>query len=212
MSNAEANLMGKWLAQGSGWGQTHSFKSRKKETENNIRNKEARQRKQQSQQQQQQQQQQQRTFHQLDLSGENIDLQDGEAFGDTMTKKGPGILRFISQNWNGIPESSYNDKSSQIVNQICSRDADGWMGQETGLCWYKVEEKNQWRERTRQKGIRLNSNFQFNTTELERTEAIQAGGVAVIITNDLTPRCCERGGDPTGLGRWAWTRIEGTDN
>ena len=31
MSNAEANLMGKWLAQGSGWGQTHSFKSRKKE-------------------------------------------------------------------------------------------------------------------------------------------------------------------------------------
>jgi hypothetical protein len=65
------------------------------------------------------------------------------------------------------------------------------------------------KERTQH--ARLNSNFQYNTAELERTEILQAGGVAVITTKSLTPRCASRGGDPTGLGRWAWTCIEGTD-
>jgi hypothetical protein len=47
---------------------------------------------------------------------------------------------------------------------------------------------------------------------MERTDVIQAGGVAVITTSKLTPRCSDGGGDPSGLGRWAWTRIEGSGN
>jgi hypothetical protein len=53
----------------------------------------------------------------------------------------------------------------------------------------------------------------FSTTQPNWTGAIQAGGVAVITTNDLIPiRSESRGGDPTGLGQWAWTRIEGSDD
>jgi hypothetical protein len=39
-------------------------------------------------QQQRQQQTMKCSFQQLDLNVENVDLEDGEAFGDTMTKKG----------------------------------------------------------------------------------------------------------------------------
>jgi hypothetical protein len=100
MSTKEAAIMGKWLAQGSGWGPTHLFKSRKKQQ---IQTTQATQQKQQQQQQQTlQQDTTQRTFQQLDLHGENIELKDGEAFGDTMMTKGTDTLRFISQNLHGI--------------------------------------------------------------------------------------------------------------
>ena len=64
----------------------------------------------------------------------------------------------------------------------------------------------------RGQNVRLNSNLQSNDIELDISEALQAGGVAVIATSTLTPRCSSRGGDHTGLGRWAWTRLEGSDN
>jgi hypothetical protein len=94
------------------------------------------------------------------------------------------------------------------VDQVCGKDSDAWLLQEIGLCWPKVDETGRWAE----SGVRSNSNLQYNSTELDKSKAIQAGGVAVITTNDLMPRSVSRGGDPTGLGRWAWTRIEGSDN
>jgi hypothetical protein len=115
------------------------------------------------------------------------------------------------QNINGIPEQPTTSKSRQIADQISNSGADAWMIQETGLCWAKVDDLGQWQERTRTHGTRLNSNFQYNKTEIERTEVLQAGGIAVITTTALTPRCCSQGGDPTGLGRWAWTRLEGSN-
>jgi hypothetical protein len=57
----------------------------------------------------------------------------------------------------------------------------------------------------------MHSNFGFNKTELDRSEALQAGGTGIITNNSLTPRCTSHGADPTGLGRWVWTRLEGSD-
>jgi hypothetical protein len=72
---------------------------------------------------------------------------------------------------------------------------------------------NQWGEYTKKKGARLNSNFQYNKTEMQRTHTLQAGRVTMITTSQLTPRCVDGGGDPMALAQWAsWTCLEGVDN
>jgi hypothetical protein len=55
----------------------------------------------------------------------------------------------------------------------------------------------------------MNSNFRYNKTEIPISEATQAGGVAVLTSDALTPRYAMKGVDPLGLDQWAWTRIEG---
>jgi hypothetical protein len=200
-----------WLVRNKGWAKTRVYKARKKNIKQTIKNKT----KQSSQthqtsykyKSQRGKKTKEKIFQQLDLDGNNIDDQDGEAFADLMKEKAPKTRGIKSQNINGVPEHPFHFKS-----RPSDPDTDGWLLQETGLCWIKVGETGQWKERTRKSGIQLNSNFKFNSTELERSEALQAGGVAVITTNSLTPRCESSGGDDTGLGRWAWTRIEGADN
>ena len=202
-----------WLVRNEGWAKTRVYKARKKinkQTLNKQTNQQSRINRKPSKHKNKNKT---KNYQQLNMSGENMDEQDGEAFGDTMRKKSPDTIRVISQNINSIPENPFHFKSRQIVNQVGSHDADAWLFQETGLNWKKIDEASQWTERTRTTGLRLNSNFQFNSTEMDRSEALQAGGVAVITTcSTLTPRCSSSGGDPSGLGRWAWTRIEGSDN
>ena len=94
-----------------------------------------------------------------------------------MTKKGPDTIRIISQNINAMPEDSRQVKSKQIVYQVCNGlEADAWMLQELGLCWPKVHESSQWAERVRSQNVRLNSNLQYNKTEMDRSESKQAMG------------------------------------
>ena len=117
----------------------------------------------------------------------------------------------MSQNIGCLPTNPPHYKSKEIINQVCTSDTDAWLIQEVGLCWTKMEDSAQWSERTQRTGNRLHSNFAYNKTELRRSKVMQAGGVAVITTSVLIPRCTARGYDPLGLGRWAWTRLAGVN-
>jgi hypothetical protein len=173
----------RWLVQEQGWAKTHVYKARKKSRKQQLKNKPTHKKR-----TQQEQKKKAKIFQQLNMDGENIDAQDGEAFGDVIKMlKPPETTRVISQNVNGVPEYPIHSKSRKIVDQVCGKDSDAWLLQELGLCWPKVDKTGQWAERTRKSGVRSNANLQFYSTELDKSEAIQAGGVAVITTNDLTP-------------------------
>jgi hypothetical protein len=197
MTDRRASISGGRSAQSEGWELIHNWKYRKKKKKTKTKLKKTIE--------------PTTIYQQLDLRGENIDETDGEAFGDLCGKKAIETVRITSQNINGIPEQRTHYRSREITSVISQGTSDAWLIQEPGLCWPKVDETNQWSERTKKKGTRWNSNFGFNRTELERSEAKQAGGSAIITTNELTPRCTSRGSDPTGLGRWVWTRLEGSD-
>jgi hypothetical protein len=74
------------------------------------------------------------TFQQLNLQVENIDQNDGEAFGDKMGNKDEDTVRIISQNIGCLQENTRNNKSKQIINQVCNWGADVWLLQEVGIC------------------------------------------------------------------------------
>jgi hypothetical protein len=199
---SKVSIWGGWLTNGEGWKRLQVFKAKKKHNNNTTQIKDSTKKTRRSKRT--------RQYQQLDLKGENIEKTDGEAFGDQMRDKGKDTIRIISQNIGCMPEKASHEKSRKIVEQVRQSGADAWLFQEVGLCWAKVDESNQWTERTKNKGMRMHANFGYNKTELQQSKPIQAGGVAVIATDGLPPRCVSRGVDPLGLGRWAWTRIEGT--
>jgi hypothetical protein len=137
-SKSGETTLGRWLLREEGWAKTHAYKKRKKKTKIKFIRKNSY-----TYKSQRETTKKTRIFQQLDMEGNNIDEQDGEAFADKMKKKGPETIRIKSQNIKGVPEHPIHFKSRQIVNNICDQDTDGWLVQETGLCWKKVGETGQ---------------------------------------------------------------------
>jgi hypothetical protein len=150
-------------------------------------------------------------LQQLTLHGHNLDLHDGEEYGDKITPKPSGIFRVLHQNIKLVPENPKANKNKQISNFISNGDADVYLLQEIGLCWQKLSIESQWSERLRSDHS-LHSNLDYNNTEVPITENVQYGGVAIITKDEATHRFHDSGKDPSGLGRWAWTRIQGQEN
>jgi hypothetical protein len=79
-----------------------------------------------------------------------------------------------------------------------------------GVNWSKLKGRDKWHERIA--GRRVHSNLAHNVRELADTDRLQAGGTGLSIGPEHQGRCRTHGHDPTGLGRWAWTRIQGTSD
>ena len=60
---------------------------------------------------------------QLTLQGHNLDLQDGEEYGDKITPKSPSTFRIVQQNIKLVPENPKAYKNKQISNFISNGDA-----------------------------------------------------------------------------------------
>ena len=63
-------------------------------------------------------------LHQITLQGHNLDLHDGEEYGDKLTPKSMGTFRIIQQNIKLIPENPKSSKNKQISNFISNGDTD----------------------------------------------------------------------------------------
>ena len=151
------------------------------------------------------------TQQQTTLRGVNLDLLDNEHFGDILLPKLPGILRIFLLNLNCLPLRPTREQNRELSQFICNCDADILLFQELGLFWPKLPPEDQWSERLHTRA-NINSNLAYNTTEPDRTEAVQYGGTAVITKNEATHRFLDSGNDPSGLGHWAWTQIQGQEN
>jgi hypothetical protein len=51
--------------------------------------------------------------------------------------------------------------------------------------------------------------FSYNKTKLHQTKTIQHGGVGICTTDEGVHRVLSTNHDPSGLGRWAWVRLQG---
>ena len=148
-------------------------------------------------------------LYQTDIQGNTIEKQDLEAFGDTMGRKEANVFRIMFQNIHNLPLSSHVNRSRQVIDCIATQELDVFLMTEVGLCWSKLSAYDQWHERTMGRLAQHKSVFRYNTTELHQTTAIQHGGVGVCTTDEGVNRVINTGGDLSGLGRWAWVRLQG---
>ena len=80
---------------------------------------------------------------------------------------------------------------------------------EIGLCWKLLEIGDQWFERVFGKFRATRSCFAYNKTELQKTNKLQHGGVGLMAVDDVAHRVVLQGRDESGLGRWAWLKLQG---
>jgi hypothetical protein len=139
----------------------------------------------------------------------NLDFEDAESFGDVQQAKRDNILRVGFQTIHNLPEDCRTSKSRQLVDYAVQKDYDCFMMAEIGLNWTKISANDRWFKRISGKFRTSRSVFAHNVTELHQSEVLQPGGVGLMSTDDVTYRITATGKDPTGLGRWCWTRFQG---
>ena len=150
-----------------------------------------------------------RQFYQLDIQGQNQELQDAEPYGDTMQKKPNSTLRIMLHNVNRLPLNATHDKSKILFSTIANKQIDIALITEIGINWKKSNSKDRWYERTRTAFQTAKSEVAHNINEPTITSNVQFGGVAITTVDDASHRVISQGSDPSGLGRWVWMRLEG---
>ena len=80
---------------------------------------------------------------------------------------------------------------------------------EIGLYWKLLGIADQWFERTFGKFQSTRSCFAYNRMEPGITKKLQTGGVEIMAANDVVHRIVSQGHNESGLGRWAWMKLQG---
>jgi hypothetical protein len=148
-------------------------------------------------------------YYQRTMKGRNLEKDDVEAFGDKMHSKGDETFRVGFQNIANLPQDMRTAKSRQTISYMVQRHYDVFMMSEIGLCWKKLGVEDQWFERTFGKFKTTRSCMAYNKTELGMTRALQPGGVGILAADDVVHRIVKHGRDESGLGRWAWLKLQG---
>jgi hypothetical protein len=143
------------------------------------------------------------------MQGENQDAADVEEFGERMQAKRDDVFRVGLQNITNLSEKKNVSKSRQIISYIVQKQFDVFMMTEVGLCWKFVALTDQWFERIFGKFRSSRSCFGYNKTELDKSKTLQPGGVGIIAVDDSSHRVTLQGRDESGLGRWAWLKLQG---
>ena len=79
---------------------------------------------------------------------------------------------------------------------------------ETNRCWHLLDPADRIPERFRGWWESQHATVAYNTCDPHANQ-FQRGGVALLSINQAAHRVCGAGRDPSGLGRWAWTRYMG---
>ena len=98
----------------------------------------------------------------------------GHQYDQGMDTHDTNKVRIHSHNINNIPQYTTHIKNRSIINEIKQKTADIHLWQETGLCWPKVETRDNWRSRTKE--LSVHSNLTCNTAELPISSPYQPGG------------------------------------
>jgi hypothetical protein len=134
-----------------------------------------------------------RAYQQRTVLGKNLELKDVEEFGDPLQAKLDDVLRIGLHNLANLSQDGRTSKSRQLIHFILHKSFDIFLMTEIGLCWTKVSNGNQWHERILGKFRSCRSVFAYNKTELQRSKALQPGGVGIIATDEVTHRVTAQG-------------------
>jgi hypothetical protein len=83
---------------------------------------------------------------QRDLHGNAQELNDVEAYGDTMRKKSNHTLRIMLHNINRLPIDGRSAKSRKLLSTIATKQIDIALLTEVGLYWKKINSRDRWYE------------------------------------------------------------------
>ena len=132
-----------------------------------------------------------------------------EYVGDKGENKEGDCLRIVTQNINGIGQKSNNIKEKSVKEFIQQFHIDLYAIQQLDVCWDKVRNRNKIWDRWRGWAENSNLSVAYSTDEVDR-RPYQPGGAAVISSGRITHTWDSSGTDNRKLGRWAWTRFQGS--
>ena len=124
--------------------------------------------------------------------------------------KPPDTLRICLQNFGGWPQTTKQQKNDNIRGFVNSAEIDIFLTTENNIAWHKLPGGDRLPERTRGWWESINITTAHNTTD-GNTGKYQPGGVGVLSVNRAAHRVKSFGRDPTGLGRYCWTVLQGRD-
>jgi hypothetical protein len=139
--------------------------------------------------------------------------QDGTlAFGDVRRNTTDEFLSLGFWNCGGFPTDNSNAKNKMFIELIRQNNFDVFGFSEVNVHWKALPARSRLPERT----IGWFESLHRTTTYLEECQtwtpgtAYQVGGVTQWSIDKVAHRVFESGQDNSGLGRWVWTRYQGT--
>jgi hypothetical protein len=155
----------------------------------------------------------QNTIPRQDNTREDILQASEEYVGNQIRRINTGTtLRIGFLNINGLPPSTDDPKNKLLYNSITNNQI-GILGMtELNKCWHLLPDKDKWKERSRGWWETSHSNLSYNRNDNTLSTVYQPGGTAIISIENTSHRIIKSGQDPSGLGRWTWTRYRGKHN
>lgn len=112
-------------------------------------------------------------------------------------------------NTNGLRREKYKEKNKAIKRFLRKYKLDIFGLTEPNLHWDSLDPTDRWEARMAGMGWKhAHHNIAFNTTD-DSTQEWQPGGCILTSLERMVHRKISSGADPTGLGRWCWTRYRG---
>ena len=143
-------------------------------------------------------------------------LPAGDCLGDNHRCRSSLATRVTFQNVNGIPEDGDHVKQRQINSWLKDERVGIALLAEAKTYWPSISEGQSWNDRMRQatskskqKGFYSSVAYNKHQQRSAATTAFQWGGCIATVLNQVSHRAKEGGHDPTGLGRWAYVRLQG---
>jgi len=117
-------------------------------------------------------------------------------------------LQICLQNFGGWPQTAKQQRNNNIRGFVNLAEIDIFLTTENNIAWHKLLGCNHLPEQTRGWWESLNITTAHNTTD-NNTGKYQPGGVRVLSVNRVAHRVKSFGRDPSGLGRYCWTVLQG---
>ena len=109
-------------------------------------------------------------------------------------------------NVNGLRKDKWKEKNNSILKFLFTKNFDITGLVETNLHWPSLPPHDSWAERVQGQWESLHSSMSYSTND-PISSAWQPRGCLQLSTDQMAHRVISSGRDPTGLGRWCWTRY-----
>ena len=130
-------------------------------------------------------------------------------WGDSMLLKDDDCYRIVSKNIGSLGVRARSFKEDLLKSWMREHMIDVTCMQEININWAKIKGKYRIYERFKLKDrSKFKLSYAFNKNE--NRVAFQRGGVCIHSTGNLQFHSPQHGQDSSGLGRWTWTRLQGS--
>ena len=138
-------------------------------------------------------------------------IETGDHYGDDQNVSNAGHIRVIFQNIQGTSNFAKDDKLRKFSNWLVTEGVGIALTAEMNIHWPTIPKGHRWRDILREASPAGHfSSVAWNAKQPRSSNSpCQHGGCAVSILGQTAHSARTSGMDKTGLGRWAWCRIQG---